>query len=216
MPVPLDILYQDDDLIVVDKPSGVLSEGGGDRERDLEQLVSEIVGRRAFCCHRLDRLTSGAIALRTRNRLKREFAQLFEGHGVRKEYWLLTQGLWDPKIKRVQSRIDSLGRGRWANVQHGGKEAVSTFQLLGRHEASGLSFLRGLLKTGRTHQLRLHALKAKCPIVGDPLYGVERDDGLFGLHCRSLRFRHPETGQEVRAQAEPPTNWQSLLDLFRV
>ena len=194
MPNMPQVLLDETGFVVVNKPSGMLSEGGGGREEDLEQSVSGLVGRPVWCCHRLDRLTSGVVVLRKGKRFTKELASQFESGAVRKEYWLLVDGVWDRGIQKVESRIASMGRGVHANVEDGGKPAASTFSVLGADEGEAVTWLRGLLKTGRTHQLRLHALKAGCPVLGDPLYGVARSDGIFGLHARSLRMKHPGTG----------------------
>lgn len=214
MPASPQILFDDVGFVVVNKPSGMLSEGGGERELDLEGAVSERVGRQVWCCHRLDRLTSGVVVLRKGKRFLKELAAQFESRSVRKEYWLLVDGVWDRRIQKVESNIAPLGRGVHANVERGGKPAASTFQVLGIDEAAKVSWLRGLLKTGRTHQLRLHSLKSGCPVLGDPVYGVGRDDGLFGLHARSLRMKHPESGAALDFEAEPPLAWKPLLASF--
>lgn len=199
-------------FVVVNKPSGMLSEGGGDREVDLEQAVSEMVGRQVWCCHRLDRLTSGVVVMRKGKLYLKELAQQFEGKAIRKEYWLLLEGVWDRSIQRVDTKIAPVGRGRHANVEEGGKPASSTFQVLGIDAECGVSWLRGLLKTGRTHQLRLHALISGCPVLGDPLYGRVHDSGIFGLHARRLRMRHPESAADLSFEAEPPHLWTPWLD----
>ncbi|MBK1878205.1 RluA family pseudouridine synthase [Pelagicoccus mobilis] len=204
------ILYDAPGFVVVNKPSGMLSEGGGEREVDLEQRVSELVGRKVWCCHRLDRLTSGVLVLRKGKRFLKELSAQFESRGVRKEYWLLVDGVWDKRIQRVESQIDRVGPGRFANVDEGGKRAVSTFQLLASSSDLGVSLVRGLLKTGRTHQLRLHAQLCGCPVYGDPLYGECREGAVFGLHARSLRMSHPETGEAMEFLAEPPGVWASM------
>ena len=207
----VEVLFEDADLVAVNKPSGLLSEGGGKRELDLEQLVSELVGRSALCCHRLDRLTSGVVLMRKNARLRAELSRIFETHRIRKEYWALVDGVWDKSIQKVESRIGAVGGGVWANVESGGKEAVSTFHVLGVDREKGATWLRALLKTGRTHQLRLHTLKAGCPLTGDPVYGKGREDGFFGLHARSLALRHPGSGESLDLVAEPPTAWKEWL-----
>lgn len=209
-----EILLDEQGFVVVNKPSGMLSEGGGEREVDLEQSVSEIVGRQVWCCHRLDRLTSGIVVMRKGRLFAKELALQFEKRSVRKEYWLLVDGLWDKRIEKVESNIGHLGGGRHANLETGGKPAISTFQLLGVDTAGSTSWLRGLLKTGRTHQLRLHALKAGCPVLGDPLYGTARQDAFFGLHARSLKMRHPVTGLALAFEARPPEDWSEHLRHF--
>lgn len=212
----VEVVHEDDGFVVVDKPSGMLSEGGGDRELDLEQVVSEMLGRKVWCCHRLDRLTSGVIVLRKGKRFVKELSRQFEGSGVRKEYWLLTEGLWDKRVQRVETSIASVGRGVYANVSEGGKRAVSTFQLLASSLDSRVSLVRALLKTGRTHQLRLHAQLNGCPIIGDPLYGKARLDGLFGLHSHGLRMMHPGSGEPLVFQVNPPASWRRTLEVLGV
>lgn len=210
-----EILFDEPGLVAVNKPSGLLSEGGGEREQDLERIVSDTLGRSVWCCHRLDRLTSGVVVMRKGKLFSKELSKQFEGHAVRKEYWLLTDGVWDKRIQRVETNIASVGRGVYANVAEGGKRAVSTFQVLACSEAAKVSLVRGLLKTGRTHQLRLHAKLNGCSVLGDPLYGKPRLDGLFGLHARSVRMRHPKTGDALEFEAEVPASWTRLLEKVR-
>lgn len=214
MHAEVQILLDEVGFVVVNKPSGMLSEGGAEREVDLEQAVSAMVGRQVWCCHRLDRLTSGVVVLRKGKLFVKELSAQFESRTLRKEYWLLVDGIWDRRIQRVESLIAPVGRGVHANVETIGKPAISTFQLLGVDEAAGLSGLRGLLKTGRTHQLRLHALKSGCPVAGDPVYGTSRRGGLFGLHARTLRMSHPKTGEALAFEAAPPEQWSPFLSLF--
>lgn len=215
MQASLQILLDEIGFVVVNKPSGMLSEGGGDREVDLEQAVSEVVGRQVWCCHRLDRSTSGIVVLRKGKRFLKELVSQFESRLIRKEYWLLVDGCWDRRIQKVESFVAPVGRGIHANVKTGGKRAVSTFQVLGVDEDKGVSWLRGLLKTGRTHQLRLHALKSGCPILGDSVYGCGRGDGLFGLHARALNMAHPASGAPLAFEADPPEVWRNELSRFR-
>lgn len=207
---PPSILHEDDDLLALNKPSGLLTEGGDGREDDLEQIASRLCGKTVRCCHRLDRLTSGAVLLRKTARFNAELAALFASHRVRKLYWALVEGPWPSGLNRIETMIAPAGNGVWANVTAGGKPAVSTFRVLASDSAHNLSWLGVLLKTGRTHQVRLHCAHAGCPIVGDPVYGNGRAE-LFGLHARELRFRHPGTGSDLKIIAEPPAAWAPVL-----
>ncbi|MCF3651034.1 RluA family pseudouridine synthase [Synoicihabitans lomoniglobus] len=208
-------LFEDDDLIILNKPSGLLTEGGGDRERDLEQLARNATGKAVHCCHRLDRLTSGAVLLRKTARYNRELAALFEQHRLRKLYWAIVDGAWPRGINKVETHIAPVGGGRFANVTSGGKLAVTTVRVLGRYDQpTALTWLGLLLKTGRTHQARLHCAHLGCPVTGDPLYGPATADGTFGLHARELRFKHPATGAEVVATAPVPAAWAAWSDDF--
>ena len=209
-----DVLFEDDDLLVINKPSGLLSEGGASRENDLEQAVTRYAGKPVFCCHRLDRLTSGVVLMRKNGRYKAELAALFEKRQVRKSYWALVEGEWPSQLRRVETHIASLGSGRWANVESGGKPAISTFQILSKTIAPPITWLNVLLKTGRTHQARLHCLHASCPIIGDPVYGSKTPASLFGLHARELRLRHPATNKDLTLIAPPPANWNDTLTVI--
>ncbi|WP_221032856.1 RluA family pseudouridine synthase [Actomonas aquatica] len=213
----LDILFEDRDLLVVNKPSGLLTEGGGDREPDLEQRASTHCRRPVHACHRLDRLTSGVVLLRKTARLNTALAQLFEGHRLRKTYWALVDGAWDARIQKIETQIAPAGPGRCANVTTGGKTALTTVRVLGRDAGRpARTWLSLLLKTGRTHQARLHCLHGGCPVLGDPLYGsCPADAPVFGLHARELRFPHPATGEALTLTAEPPASWAPLLESLR-
>jgi 23S rRNA-/tRNA-specific pseudouridylate synthase len=184
----------------------MLTEGGGDRETDLEQLATRLTGKPAFCCHRLDRLTSGVVLLRKNGRFNAELAGLFARHRARKLYWAVVEGAWPAGVNKIETQIAPVGNGVWANVTTGGKPAVSTFHALAAPPAAGVSWLSVLLKTGRTHQARLHCRHAGCPIVGDTLYGAQPAD-FFGLHARELRFAHPATREEMQLVARPPAAW---------
>ena len=206
----LEIIFEDADLVVVNKPSGMLVEGGGSREEDLEQFVSRVLGRkRVFACHRLDRLTSGVVLLRKTGRFSKELGLLFEKRQTRKEYRAIVSGAWDRKVSRIETQIGPLGKGRWANVESGGKLAVSTVQAL--EDVRGASYLRILLKTGRTHQARLHCSWAGHPIWGDPVYGRGEADGFFGLHASRLCLAHPGTGEGLELVAPIPEVWDAFL-----
>jgi RluA family pseudouridine synthase len=201
------ILFEDADLLALNKPPGLLTEGGGERETDLEQIAAQLCGKTVRCCHRLDRLTSGVMLLRKTARFNAELAALFESHRMRKLYWAVVAGAWPAKIAKVETQIAAVSPGRFANVTTGGKPAVSTFRVLGHSPDATQTWLGVILKTGRTHQARLHCAHTGCPIVGDPVYGPGDHAIFFGLHARELRFRHPGSHREIEIVAPPPANW---------
>lgn len=213
------ILFEDADLLALNKPSGWLTEGGGKREPDLEQWAARHCGRTVRCCHRLDRLTSGVVLLRKTARHNAALAELFAAHRVRKLYWAVVDGVWDGRIQKIETQIAPAGPGRFANVAKGGKTALTTVRVLGRVAPGDggreLTWLGLLLKTGRTHQARLHCLHGGCPVWGDPLYGsgtgAADGAGWFGLHARELRLRHPGSGVDLRLEASPPEAWGATL-----
>lgn len=214
MSTSADVIYEDEHLLVLNKPSGVLTEGGGSHEDDLEQIATRYVGKPVWCCHRLDRLTSGVVLHRKNARYKAELAALFEKRQIRKSYWALVDGNWSSQLRRIETQVAPLGNGTWANVESGGKPAISTFQILGKSPDRKYTWLNVLLKTGRTHQARLHCRQGGCPIIGDPIYGTKKTANLFGLHARELRFRHPATSEELKLTATPPASWDDTLAKF--
>ncbi|MCW5550019.1 MAG: RluA family pseudouridine synthase [Opitutaceae bacterium] len=215
MPPPIAILHEDEHLLALNKPSGLLTEGGGDREDDLEQVARRLTGKPCRACHRLDRLTSGVVLLRKNNRHNAALAALFAEHRIRKLYWALVAGRWPAGLNKIETRIAPAGPGRWANVPAGGQPAVTTCRILGRAPADTVTWLELLLKTGRTHQARLHCLHAGHPVLGDPLYGPGAQADFFGLHARELRFRHPATAAELTVVAPPPAAWAATLESCR-
>jgi RluA family pseudouridine synthase len=210
---PPEVLFADEHLLALNKPSGVLTEGGADREEDLEQIATRLTGKPCRACHRLDRLTSGVVLLRKNNRHSAALAALFAEHRARKLYWALVAGRWPAGLHRIETQIAPAGPGRWANVAAGGAPAVTTVQVLGTTPDGAVTWLGLLLKTGRTHQARLHCLHAGHPVLGDPLYGQGAPAEFFGLHARELRFRHPATAAELTVIAPPP--WSARLESCR-
>ncbi len=204
------VLFEDEHLLALNKPSGLLTEGGATREDDLEQWATRHAGRPVRCCHRLDRLTSGTVLLRKTARYNAALAALFAGSGVRKLYWALVEGAWPATVTKVETQIAPAGPGRFANVTTGGKAAVSTVRVLGRLESPARTWLGLLLKTGRTHQARLHCSHVGCPVIGDPLYGSGPAAPFFGLHARELRFQHPADRAAITVTAPPPSTWPDL------
>ncbi|MDE0769164.1 MAG: RluA family pseudouridine synthase [Opitutaceae bacterium] len=208
---PLKIVFEDSDLLAVDKPRGLLVEGFEGGERSLENLVREYAGARARALHRLDRDTTGVVLFAKNSKWNRALSELFEKKRIRKEYWAIVRGSWDKRINRIDTRICRQENGRWGNSKTEGKAALTTFRLLG--QGGEFSWVQALPKTGRTHQIRLHCLAAGCPIVGDRFYSDDDSNPLL-LHARSLSFPHPDGGREVRLNSEPPGNWSKWLSIF--
>ena len=204
-----DILYRDDDLIVANKPPGLISESPLPEVDSLLRRMSDHEGRRLILYHRLDQWTSGCILLGRTARHNRAVAGLFEGKKVRKEYWAVVEGDWPKNRNRVETRIAPAGNRRWQNRNDSGKPAVTTFRRLG--SATGRTWLQVLPKTGRTHQVRLHCSHAGCPVVGDSLYGPPETKGPLMLHARKLTFRHPSDGRTVEVESTPPEYWDEWL-----
>ncbi|TAK40119.1 MAG: 23S rRNA pseudouridine(1911/1915/1917) synthase RluD [Lysobacteraceae bacterium] len=232
--IPLDVLYEDDHVLVLDKPPGlVVHPGAGNPEGT---LVNALLYRdprlaalpRAGIVHRLDKDTSGVMVVaRTLEAHTALVAQL-SAREVHRQYLavvvgaLVSGGTADAAIDRhPRDRI------RMA-VREDGRDAVTHFRLRERFHAHTLLECR--LETGRTHQIRVHMAHLKHPIVGDPLYGgplrlprgasealvaALRGFRRQALHAETLEFRHPATGAPVRTSAPLPEDMRLLLDALR-
>lgn len=206
----IDILYEDDDLLVVNKPSGLLSESNGGTEESMLDRVTRYIGRRAIGYHRIDRHTSGCLIFGKTARFNKQIARIFQEKKIRKEYWALVVGEWPKGRNRVETFIGPCGGGRFANVDATiGKKSITTFRVLARLE--GMTWMQCLPKTGRTHQIRLHCLAAGCAILGDEVYGSPANVSL-ALHARSIQMPHPSGEGRLSVSADSPSDWQGLVD----
>ena len=216
------VLLEDEDLLVVDKPGGVAVHGGsGISSGVIEQLRQARSGARFLeLVHRLDRDTSGVLVLaKKRSALTALHAQLRDGE-VKKHYLVLVLGEWkDAKrsVKLALHKYVSASGERRVVVDEDGARAHTVFRLEGN--LPGFSLLDAELKTGRTHQIRVHLAHLGFPIAGDDKYGdFEANKRLakqglkrMFLHAASLEFRHPRTGEPVRVQAPLAPELESFL-----
>jgi len=216
------VLIEDEDLLVVDKPGGVAVHGGsGISSGVIEQLRQARSGARFLeLVHRLDRDTSGVLVLaKKRSALTALHAQLRDGE-VKKHYLVLVLGEWkDAKrnVKLALHKFVSASGERRVVVDEDGARAHTVFRLEGN--LPGFSLLDAELKTGRTHQIRVHLAHLGFPIAGDDKYGdFEANKRLakqglkrMFLHAASLEFRHPRTGEPVRVQAPLAPELESFL-----
>lgn len=228
-PVPdigIPVLYEDDDLLVVDKPAGLAVHGGSRIRFGLIDVLRQHRGEEGFLelAHRLDRGSSGCLILaRNRRALLNVQAQL-RGRAVRKIYWALVAGQWPDHVRDVRQplRVNRHhAKHRKAVVDEKGMETHSRFRPLEQFVQSCLVEVR--IETGRTHQIRVHAREAGCPVVGDDRYGDRRVNGwareqgfrrLF-LHARSLGFAHPTHGAAVTVRAPLDSACKKLLAVLR-
>jgi 23S rRNA pseudouridine955/2504/2580 synthase len=216
------ILFEDEELLVVDKPSGVAVHGGsGISSGVIEQMRHARTGLRFLeLVHRLDRETSGVLVLaKKRSALTNLHEQLREGK-MQKHYAALVLGDWKDGKRNVRlplHKFVSASGERRVVVEEGGMEAHTVFRLQGRFEGFGL--LDAELKTGRTHQIRVHLAHLGYPIAGDDKYGdFEANKRLakiglkrMFLHAASLEFRHPRSGDSVRVDAPLAPELQRFL-----
>jgi 23S rRNA pseudouridine955/2504/2580 synthase len=217
------IIYEDERLLVVDKPAGLAVHGGSGLEFGLiEGLRSLRPGLKTLeLVHRLDRATSGCILIAKRRSALRMLHELMRSGGVEKRYLALVAGRW----QRGETEIDTPltvgreGTGARVRTDPGGKPAVSRFRLVAQ-AGTEASLVDVVIPTGRTHQIRVHAASVGHPIAGDDRYGDRefnarcRKLGLkrMFLHAQLIAFTWPDTGEEFVASAPLPDDLKTFLD----
>jgi 23S rRNA pseudouridine1911/1915/1917 synthase len=220
----LRIAYEDEHLLVVDKPAGVVvhPSAGHARGTLVHGLLSEAIAggqepERPGIVHRLDRDTSGLLVVARSDEAHRRLQRLLRRRELVREYLVLVRGRPRSRAGRIEAAI---GRDRRDPMRHSldtanPREAATEFELLellSRH-----ALLRVRLETGRTHQIRVHLEAIELPVAGDPTYGVPGDLGLERqfLHAARLAFPHPFTGEEVEVSSPLPPDLARALDIAR-
>jgi 23S rRNA pseudouridine1911/1915/1917 synthase len=231
-PLPLPIVYDDPDLVVVDKPAGMVVHpaAGHDRGTLVNALlhhVTDLSGiggeRRPGIVHRLDRGTSGLMVVAKHDAAHQELARQFKDREVEKEYVALVWGLVQAG-RRIDEPIgrDPVNRQKMSARARRSREAVTRIVRADR-VAPGVTLARVAIHTGRTHQIRVHLSAIGHPIVGDALYGgihrrvpgplraVQRLDRPF-LHAAKLSFTHPSDGRRMTFESPLPEDLQRVVD----
>ncbi len=227
----LQVLYEDNHLIAVNKPAGYLSQGDETGDVTVMDLAKEYIKLRynkpgdvfLGSIHRLDRPVSGVILFARTSKALSRMTELFRERKVTKKYWAIVAEQPNPIegrltgfiYKDAKKNISKLLPKANSNRHQGAKEAVLDYRLLGRVGSNVLLEVTPL--TGRPHQIRVQlAQQLECPIRGDLKYGFRQanEDGNINLHSRSLEFLHPVKKEQVRIVAESPRRDQ-LWALFR-
>ncbi|MCX8952376.1 RluA family pseudouridine synthase [Ruegeria sp. NA] len=202
----LDVLHEDAQLIVVNKPSGLLSvPGRGDHLADCLLTRVQAAFPQALLVHRLDRDTSGVMVFAQTPHAQRHLSMQFEKRQTRKTYIARVWGRMEPKTGTVDLPliVDWPNRPRQMVCHDTGKPAVTDWRVV-KHEGE-TSRVRMFPKTGRSHQLRVHMQALGHPILGDPFYatGAAREFPRLMLHSEELRLKHPEGGHSMKFRALP-------------
>lgn len=236
-PIALDVVYEDDELLVVNKPAGmVVHPAPGHREGTVVNALlarfprsSEIGGpERSGVVHRLDRDTSGLLLVAKTPEAHAGLQAQFKDRAVRKTYLALVEGQVEPAEGRIDAPIgrDPSNRKRMAVVsaRRGGRSAVTDFRVLGYFEPKvspqrvSFTLLELDLHTGRTHQIRVHLAFIKHPVVGDRVYGRRRQlircPRQF-LHAAKLVYAHPTTHKTMEAETTLPEDLEAVLGELR-
>ena len=232
--IPLDIIYEDDDLVVVNKPAGlVVHPAAGINSGTLAnalayhftQLSSQAGAVRPGLVHRLDKDTSGLLVVAKKEDVHEKLAEQFRAREVFKSYIALVHGVVKENSGQIDQPIarDPRNRTRMAVVR-GGRPALSLYRV--RRQYQRFTLLDVEIKTGRTHQIRVHLAWLKHPVVGDEVYGGGRDNtvqdpklraairklGRQFLHAEQLGFRHPRNDEPMRFSAPLPEELAAFLE----
>ena len=230
-PIPLRVLYEDEDLIVVDKPAGMVvhpapGHAGGTLVNALLHHCGDLAGvggvLRPGIVHRLDRGTSGVLVAAKHDDAHRALAEQFRDHSIERLYLALVRGLPGADSGEVDRPIGRHPRERKRMSVHtaSGRDACTAWRVLRRFEWAERSWLEVRPATGRTHQIRVHLASAGLPIEGDPVYGRPRGRGARppypplsrpALHAEVLGFSHPRSGERLRFEAPIPSDLRAVL-----
>jgi 23S rRNA pseudouridine1911/1915/1917 synthase len=226
-PIPLDVRYEDEDVIVVNKPRGmVVHPAPGNTSGTLVNALlahcrdlSGIGGvARPGIVHRIDKDTSGLLMVAKNDMAHQSLAAQLKAHSVDRIYIAIVHG----NIPHSRGTIDApIGREphdrkKMAINHKNGKPAVTHFAVLEHWQHASL--IECKLETGRTHQIRVHMASIGHPLIGDPVYGPKKNRYPIqgqALHAKVLGFDHPRTGQRIRLEAELPEDMEKLISLFR-
>jgi 23S rRNA pseudouridine1911/1915/1917 synthase len=237
--IPLDVVYEDDQLAIINKPAGMMVHAGAGRDetRHRGTLVNALLHRfralsgvsgelRPGIVHRLDKNTSGLIVVAKNDVAHRKLADQFSRRTVKKKYLALVHGWLKADKGNIETTIarDQMRRTRMTTRGRGGRYAVSTYKVLRRIASSYGKFtlLEVSIETGRTHQIRVHMASIGHPIVGDALYGAPRE--LHGknaksvslprnfLHAAAIELMHPSTAAPLAFDRPLPTELLEFLE----
>lgn len=220
--LPLHIIYQDEDLVVIDKEKGmVVHPAPGHQDgtmvnallyhiKDLSGINGDL---RPGIVHRLDKDTSGVMVVAKNDAAHRSLAAQIKDHTINREYVALVHGVIKENLGTIDAPIgrSKVDRKKMAVVGNG-RPAISDYQVLKRYR--NYSLVRVKLLTGRTHQIRVHFAYIKHPVVGDPLYSSAKQHFNLdsqALHARLLGFVHPSSGQYMEFTSELPEYFQAII-----
>lgn len=224
----IEVLYEDDYILAVNKPNNVLVYASyyarNIKEPDLVALLKEAYKEEYFPIHRLDRKTSGVILVAKKKEYVKDFQQLFEKSEIQKSYYAIVRGFSKPE-GTIDTPTKNADTGKY-------KEALTEYETLNSieldipvqpYEKSRYSLVKFMPKTGRMHQLRIHANKISHPILGDHKYGDRHHNRMFEnemgwsnlfLHANTLVFTHPVSKVEMELKADFPTDWNKAFEKF--
>lgn len=223
----LDIVYEDEDVLVVNKEKGIVVHPApgnytGTLVNGILHHCSDLSGIngviRPGIVHRIDKDTSGILVIAKNDETHNDLAAQFKEHSIKREYYALVEG----KFSKVEGTVDKpISRDKKERIKMAinsdGKRAVTHYEVLEQYD-KGVSLVKCTLETGRTHQIRVHMASIGHPLVGDLVYGYKRQKfNIEGqaLHAKTLGFIHPRTKEYMEFTSELPNYFKELLEKLR-
>lgn len=224
--IPIDIIYEDDDVVVVNKAQGmVVHPAPGNYNGTLVNALlyhcknlSSINGViRPGIVHRIDKDTSGVLVIAKNDEAHTFLSEQLKDHSMKREYYALIEGRLKNDRGTIDKPLDRSKKDRLKiGIVEGGKRAVTHYEVIERY--NGYTLIKCVLETGRTHQIRVHMASIGFPLVGDPLYGFKRQkfkvEGQV-LHAKTLGFIHPRTKKYMEFTTDLPEYFTNILDKLR-
>lgn len=224
--IPLDIIYEDEDLLVVNKSKGMVvhpsvGHSSGTLVNALLYHCQDLSGIngiiRPGIVHRIDRDTSGLLMVAKNDQAHQALAEQLQAKTVKRSYVALVHGAIPHEYGSIEAPIarDPKDRQKMA-VVNGGKPAITHFEIIERINQQ-FTYVKCVLETGRTHQIRVHMRYIGFPLVGDPKYGQKKTIAMNGqaLHAQELGFEHPRTKEWLQFNVKPPEDFLTILKKVR-
>ncbi len=220
--IPLDIPYEDEYLLVVNKESGmVVHPAPGNYSKT---LVNALLGRgnieggesfRPGIVHRIDKDTSGVLVVAKNDEVHEKLSEMIKNKEVQRVYYALVEGIIPHETGTIDAPIgrDPENRQKMKVTDQNSKDAITHFKVLKRYKNSNKTLIECVLDTGRTHQIRVHMNYIGYPIYNDPVYGKHKKVSSFGqfLHSKKIKFIHPHTKKEIKIEVELPEEFANYL-----
>lgn len=222
--IPLDIVYEDDDLLIVNKESGMVTHPApGHYTKTLVNAllykfdISTTTDIRPGIVHRLDKDTSGLMVVAKNEKTHEKLSEMIKNKEVKRHYIALVEGVIQHETGTIDAPIgrNQYDRQKMAVTDINGKDSITHFKVLKRYKNKTL--VECILETGRTHQIRVHMKYINHPVVNDPIYNKKKSDD-FGqmLHSKSIEFIHPITKKEIYFEVEPPKEFMEKLKQLEI
>ena len=212
----IEVVYEDLDLIIIEKPSGIITYPVEPHTRDSAiQLIRRVWRKKRqsdshlYLVHRIDQETSGLLVFAKTTLARRSLMDQFSRHLVLREYLAVTNGIPNEIKGEIRTFLGRNFRGK-RSVAFSGKQAITNYLVLRQNRASNRSLVLCRLQTGRTHQIRIHLAHLVAPVLGDAVYGKKRS-GRLALHAATLGLIHPRTHGPLLLYSSPPPEWRRLV-----